>query len=57
MLEVLQNYQEIQDLNQKRFVEYASAFAKGYNEDVFEFVYRIRNYPKNVISFLADILD
>lgn len=57
MLEVLQNYGEIQDLNIRRFLDYAEAFSGSYSEEAFREVYRVRKYPKRVIAFLAEILN
>lgn len=57
MLEILQNYAEIQDLNVRRFLAYAEAFSRSYSEDAFRKVYLVRRYPKRVIAFLAEILN
>lgn len=57
MLEVLQNYTEIQDLNIRRFLVYADKFSQNYSEEAFREVYYIRRYPKRVIAFLAEILN
>lgn len=57
MLEVLQNYREIQDLSITQFLEYAGTFSKSYREEAFQKVYPARRYSKRTISFLADVLD
>lgn len=57
MLEILQNYEEIQDLNLRRFLAYTEAFAGSYSEEAFRKVYLVRRYPKRVIAFLAEILN
>lgn len=57
MLEILQNYTEIQDLNIRKFLSYAAEFSQSYTDEAFREVYLVRKYPKRVIAFLAEILD
>lgn len=57
MLEILLNYSEIQDLNVRRFLAYADAFSRSYNEEAFRKVRLVRRYPERVIASLAGILD
>ena len=56
MLEVLQNFGEIQDLDYARFMELCECFSKIYSDEVFEEVYCQKKYQKRTISFLRDIL-
>ena len=57
MLEVLQHYHEIQDLNQKQFLSLCKQFAPHYQEASFEYVESHIHYRKCTISFLKEILD
>lgn len=57
MLEVLQNYYEIQDMNQVRFLALCQTFSKSYNEEVFKYVHQHIGYQKRAISFLREILN
>lgn len=57
MLDVLQNYNEIQDLNYRQFLMYCEQFSAGYKEDVFELVYQHIRYSKRTISFLRAVLN
>ncbi len=57
MLEILWNYEHIEDLNAWQFRAYAKAFSRDYSEEAFRAVYQVRRYPKRVIASLAEILD
>ena len=57
MLEVLQNYYEIQDLNHKTFYNYAKAFSMQYNEKATNYILKNMSYKKSTISFLNNILN
>ena len=57
IMEVLQNFDKIQDLNYARFVEFCEQFSKIYSDEVFEEVYNQKRYPKRTISFLQDVLN
>ena len=57
MLEVLQNYYKIQDLDNKAFYNYAEEFSKRYNEKLTYHIIEKMNYKKSKISFLNNILD
>ena len=57
VLEVLQNYTEIQDLSTRRFLAYVKGFSRSYQDETFHEVYQVRKYPKRAIAFLAEILD
>lgn len=56
MLEVLQNFSEIQDLNYSQFIKFCEQFAPAYSDKVFEQVCREIKYQKRTISFLRNIL-
>ena len=56
MLEVLQNYYEIQDLNYFEFYNYAKKFSFTYNEKATKIILEKIPYKKSTISFLYNIL-
>ena len=56
MLEVLQNFGEIQDLNYHQFITFCEKFAQEYDGKVFEQVLQKMRYQKKTISFLRNIL-
>lgn len=57
MLEVLQNFYEIQDLNYNAFYNYVEDFSKYYNEDITNDILKNVNYKKSTISSLNNILN
>ena len=57
MLEVLQNFDRIQDLNSGCFIEYCKNFVSTYNDATFKVVNTQKKYQKRTISFLKNILD
>ena len=56
MMEVLQNFREIQDLNYSQFIKYCEQFSETYNDAVFEQVCQQIRYQKKTIAFLRNIL-
>jgi len=56
MLEVLQNFSKIQDLDYKQFVLFCDTFTAVYDDEVFDEVSRQLRYQKRTISFLRNIL-
>jgi hypothetical protein len=56
ILEVLQNFNGIQDLNYNQFYKYCLEFSKTFNEDVFNNVILHVSYKKSTVAFLEDIL-
>lgn len=56
-LEVLQNYNSIQDLNIKSFVMFTKELSDCYNDEIFEKVITTINYKKSTIAFLQEILN
>lgn len=57
MLDVLQNFENIQDLNYHQFISFCKDFANSYNEKAFEHVLQKQRYQKKTISFLRNVLD
>lgn len=57
MLEVLQNFGEIQDLNYHQFIYFCEKFAQEYDGRIFEQVIQKMRYQKKTISFLRNILN
>ena len=57
MLDVLQNFEDIQDLNYRQFISFCKDSANGYNEKAFGYVLTKQRYQKKTISFLRNILD
>jgi hypothetical protein len=57
MMEVLQHYNEIQNLNMLQFINLCEKFKNQYSEEVFEYVIKHIRYSKRTISFLKNILD
>ena len=57
MLEVLQNYNRIEDWNESQFKKLCAKFAGQYDEKVFEYVLSNIPYSKQTIARLKAILD
>lgn len=57
VLEMLQNYSKVKDLDKRRFISYLHDFANDYSDEVTEYVLRNRKYKKSTIAFLARILE
>lgn len=56
MLEVLQNFNSIQELNYANFLQYTETFAKTYSDETFAAVIRQKHYQKKTIAFLKEVL-
>ena len=56
MLEVLQNFGEIQDLDYIQFVKFCEQFSETYTDEIFKQVCCQIKYPKRTISFLRNVL-
>ena len=56
-LEVLQNYYNIQDINNLSFLAFTKELANYYDEKIFENVIAKINYKKSTIAFLREILN
>lgn len=57
MMELLQHYEEIQDLNYAAFLGNMESLSKKYSEKAFETVRKEITYPKRTVAFLKQILD
>ena len=57
VLEVLQNFGEIQDLNYRQFLSFCEQFAHEYDASALEQVIQKMRYQKKTISFLRNILN
>lgn len=55
-LEVLQNYEKIQDMRHAAFISFSKDFALHFKESVFDEVRSAVKIKKSTISFLAEIL-
>ena len=56
-LEVLQNYYNIQDINNLSFINFTKKLADLYEEEAFKKVISAINYKKSTIAFLREILN
>lgn len=56
-LEVLQNFNSIQDLNNSAFLKFTQELATSYEPETFDNVVNTRTYKKSTISFFREILD
>lgn len=52
ILDILQNFNEIQDLNYRQFLTFCELFSAGYDEDIFELIYQHIRYSKRTILIL-----
>ena len=57
MLEIIENFNKIEEINLKSFYKYAENFSNTYNERSLKKVLSIMKYKKSTIAFLHDILD
>ena len=51
MMEILSNFEDIQDLNCKIFMEYSEKFSQVYSDEIFKQVDSELRYPKWTIAF------
>lgn len=56
-LEVLQNYYNIQDINNLSFKKFTKKIADWYDEEIFKNVISAISYKKSTIAFLREILN
>ena len=56
-LEVLQNYYNIQDINNLSFTKFTKKLANTYDEEIFKKVISAISYKKSTIAFLREILN
>ena len=57
MLDVLQHYGEIQELEQSQFLKLCSDFAGQYDDGTANYVLANLHYKKSTIAFLGEVLD
>jgi hypothetical protein len=57
MLEILENYNKMEEINYCRLLEYMKTFANGYSEQVMEYVLAYRKYKKSTLAFLESVLN
>lgn len=58
MMETLQNFSKIEDINKSAFVKYAEEYSNKYfNDGIIEYVLENRKYKKSTIAFLKSLLD
>ena len=57
VLEVLQNFSEIQDLNYRQFLSFCEQFAHEYDANALERVIQKMRYQKRTLSFLRSVLN
>lgn len=55
-LEILQNYNKINNIDKNRFLVYMRKFSEHYSDDVVRYVIEHRKYKKSTIAFLNRIL-
>ena len=56
MMEVLQNFGEIQDMDYAQFIKFCMQFSEAYSDEIFAYVYQQMQYQKRTISFLRNVL-
>ncbi len=56
-LDVLQNFNSIQDINYTAFLNYTEELASRFNAAAFEKIISVKSYKKSTISFLHEILN
>ena len=56
-LEILQNYNQMEELNRRRLALYMKQFASQYSEQAVEYVLLHRRYKKSTIALLAKFMD
>ena len=57
ILDVLQHYGEIQELEQKQFLKICTEFSEQYSDSTANYVLTNLHYPKHTIAFLREVLD
>lgn len=56
-LDVLQNFDNIQDINYSAFLKFTKEFSESFNDEAFEKIISVKKYKKSTISFMREILD
>lgn len=57
LLDIIQNYQKIVDINKKALMRYFAYYCHLYCDDAANYVINNKKYKKSTIAFLANILD
>ena len=57
ILDVLEHFNKIQDLNYHAFISYCKSFSTSYSDEIFYAVDKVFSYTKNTKSFLKSVLD
>ena len=57
VMEVLQNYQKLDNPNRGRFLSFIRNFAEAYDEEATQYVLENRKYKKSTIAFLQRLLN
>ena len=57
IMELLNHYKEIQDIDYSAFLRNAETFSEQYDEEAFEVVQRAIGYPKHTVAFLREVLN
>jgi len=55
-LEILQNYNKIENRNQNRFLAYMKYFAENYSDEATQYVIENKKYKKSTIAFMQRML-
>lgn len=56
-LDVFQNFNSIQDIDYKMFIEFAKSFANKYSDEAFEKVIAVEKFKKSTIAFQREVLN
>lgn len=56
-LEILQNYNQMEELNRRSLALYMEQFANQYSEQAVEYILQHRKYKKSTIALLAKFMD
>ncbi|MGN0526394.1 MAG: DUF6088 family protein [Acutalibacteraceae bacterium] len=56
-LDVLQNFDKIQDINYSAFLKFTKEFSESFNGEAFEKIISVKKYKKSTISFMREILN
>jgi hypothetical protein len=57
MLDVLENFNNIEDLNYDVFYQYAKEYSNSYNEESLIKILKVMKYKKSTLSFLLNVLE
>ena len=57
ILEILQNYRRIEDMNPKALGAYMEAFSRKYSDEAAQYILSRMKYKKSTIAFLSSVLN